>query len=155
MTSPTNGSRRTLAELAVPSEPGNERRAMEAVAGTVEVLGLPKRTFERLKTAVAEATMNAMEHGNHYREEAPVLMRGLGLGRRSLRQDHGEDEMWQKTLSNLAAHFGVRRPVETHVVCVDPSLQWREYKNIGHNDGIRSALYTMTAPLRWRRARRG
>ena len=59
MTSPTNGSRRTLAELAVPSEPGNERRAMEAVAGTVEVLGLPNRTFERLKTAVAEATMNA------------------------------------------------------------------------------------------------
>jgi anti-sigma regulatory factor (Ser/Thr protein kinase) len=66
--------RRTLAELSVPSEPGNERRAMEEVAGTVGGLGLPDRTMERLKTAVAEATMNAMEHGNRYREEAPVLI---------------------------------------------------------------------------------
>ena len=74
MTAPRNGFRRTLAELSVPSEPGNERRAMEEVAGTVEGLGLPERTMERLKTAVAEATMNAMEHGNRYREEAPVLI---------------------------------------------------------------------------------
>jgi len=35
---------------------------------------LPERTLERLKTAVAEATMNAMEHGNHYRAELPVLI---------------------------------------------------------------------------------
>ena len=68
------GTRRTLAELKVPSEPGNERRAMEEVAGVVGVLGLDGRTMERLKTAVAEATMNSMEHGNHYREEAPVLI---------------------------------------------------------------------------------
>jgi serine/threonine-protein kinase RsbW len=71
---PRDGTRRTLAELSVPSEPGNERRAMEEVAGTVEGLGLPGRTLDRLKTAVAEATMNAMEHGNRYREEAPVLI---------------------------------------------------------------------------------
>jgi anti-sigma regulatory factor (Ser/Thr protein kinase) len=74
VTAPRDGTRRTLAELSVPSEPGNERRAMEEVAGTVEGLGLPDRTLERLKTAVAEATMNAMEHGNRYREEAPVLI---------------------------------------------------------------------------------
>lgn len=67
-------TRRTLAELAVPSEPGNERRAMEEVAGSVRNLGLPDRSLEKLKTAVAEATMNAMEHGNRYREEAPVLI---------------------------------------------------------------------------------
>jgi serine/threonine-protein kinase RsbW len=66
--------RRTLAEFAVPSEPGNERRAMEEVAGAVQGLGLPERTMDRLKTAVAEATMNAMEHGNEYRAEAPVLI---------------------------------------------------------------------------------
>jgi anti-sigma regulatory factor (Ser/Thr protein kinase) len=74
VTPPTDGFRRKLAELAVPSEPGNERQAMEAVACTVEPLGLPDRTLERLKTAVAEATMNAMEHGNRYSEEAPVLI---------------------------------------------------------------------------------
>jgi anti-sigma regulatory factor (Ser/Thr protein kinase) len=71
---PRSGARRTLAELSVPSEPGNERRAMEEVAGAVMELGLPERTLERLKTAVAEATMNAMEHGNHYRAELPVLI---------------------------------------------------------------------------------
>ena len=74
MTPPTDGTRRTLAEIAVPSEPGNERRAMDEVAGAVGGLGLPDRTMERLKTAVAEATMNAMEHGNRYREEVPVLI---------------------------------------------------------------------------------
>ena len=74
MTAPRSGARRTLAELSVPSEPGNERRAMEEVAETVEGLGLPERTLERLKTAVAEATMNAMEHGNHYRPETPVVI---------------------------------------------------------------------------------
>jgi anti-sigma regulatory factor (Ser/Thr protein kinase) len=74
VTAPRSGARRTLAELSVPSEPGNERRAMEEVAATVEGLGLPERTLERLKTAVAEATMNAMEHGNHYRVELPVII---------------------------------------------------------------------------------
>ena len=71
---PRSGARRTLAELSVPSEPGNERRAMEKVAGAVEGLGLTAPTLERLKTAVAEATMNAMEHGNHYRAELPVVI---------------------------------------------------------------------------------
>ncbi len=77
MSAPRNGTRRTLAELSVPSEPGNERRAMDEVAGTVEGLGLPDRTLERLKTAVAEATMNAMEHGNRYRPETPVVIEVL------------------------------------------------------------------------------
>jgi len=47
---------------------------MEEVARAVSGLGLPERTLERLKTAVAEATKNAMEHGNHYRAELPVLI---------------------------------------------------------------------------------
>jgi anti-sigma regulatory factor (Ser/Thr protein kinase) len=74
VTAPRSGARRTLAGLSVPSEPGNERRAMEEVAASVEGLGLPDRTLERLKTAVAEATMNAMEHGNHYQVELPVTI---------------------------------------------------------------------------------
>jgi anti-sigma regulatory factor (Ser/Thr protein kinase) len=45
---------------------------MENVASAVSGLGLPERTLEKLKTAVAEATMNAMEHGNNYRPEIPV-----------------------------------------------------------------------------------
>jgi serine/threonine-protein kinase RsbW len=72
VTTPRSGSRRTLADFTLPSERGNERRAMEEVARAVGGLGLPQRTLERLKTAVAEATMNAMEHGNRYIPEVPV-----------------------------------------------------------------------------------
>jgi anti-sigma regulatory factor (Ser/Thr protein kinase) len=72
-----NRNRRILTAFALPSEPGNERRAVEEVAEAVSGLGLPERTLERLKTAVAEATMNAMEHGNRYDPEVPVMIRLL------------------------------------------------------------------------------
>ena len=72
MTTPRSGARRILADFSLPSERGNERRAMEEVAEAVSGLGLPERTLERLKTAVAEATMNAMEHGNRYDPNVPV-----------------------------------------------------------------------------------
>jgi anti-sigma regulatory factor (Ser/Thr protein kinase) len=68
---------RTLAEFSVPSEPGNERLAMETVAESAKGLGFSGENLERLKTAVAEATMNAMEHGNHYRPELPVELQVL------------------------------------------------------------------------------
>jgi serine/threonine-protein kinase RsbW len=67
-----NSNRRTLAEFTLPREPGNERLAMEKVAGAIEELRLSEQHLERLKTAVGEATMNAMEHGNKYRSEVPV-----------------------------------------------------------------------------------
>ena len=66
--------RQTLAEFSVPSEPGNERQAMELVASAIKDLGLTQQRLERFKTAVAEATLNAMEHGNYYRAELPVLI---------------------------------------------------------------------------------
>jgi anti-sigma regulatory factor (Ser/Thr protein kinase) len=69
--------RRTLAEFSVPSEPGNERLAMETVAEAVRDLHICGEDLERLKTAVAEATMNAMEHGNKYRSEVPVELQVL------------------------------------------------------------------------------
>jgi serine/threonine-protein kinase RsbW len=65
---------RTLAEFSVPSEAGNERLAMEKVADAVRDLDIRGENLERLKTAVAEATMNAMEHGNKYRAESFVLI---------------------------------------------------------------------------------
>lgn len=63
-----------LARFELPSRPGNERRAMEQVGEIVAPLGLPEAKVDRLKTAVAEATMNAMEHGNKFSEEKPVLI---------------------------------------------------------------------------------
>ena len=74
------GSDKRLAEFTLPSEPGNERRALERVAEAVEPLHLPRKNLDRLKTAVAEATMNAMEHGNHYRPDAPVAVQVLASG---------------------------------------------------------------------------
>jgi anti-sigma regulatory factor (Ser/Thr protein kinase) len=63
---------RQLDTFMLASEPGNERLALARVAGAVKDLGLEGRKLERLKTAVAEATMNAIEHGNGNRPEIPV-----------------------------------------------------------------------------------
>jgi serine phosphatase RsbU (regulator of sigma subunit)/CHASE1-domain containing sensor protein/anti-sigma regulatory factor (Ser/Thr protein kinase) len=68
----TDDGRRVLIDFTLPSEPGNERPAMEKVAEAVQELRLSEQRLERLKTAVAEATMNAMEHGNRYDPEVPV-----------------------------------------------------------------------------------
>ena len=68
---------RSLVELTVPSEPGNERLAMDQVAEAVGPLNLEPRRLDQLKTAVAEATMNAMEHGNHYEPDVPVAIQVL------------------------------------------------------------------------------
>ena len=70
-----------LAELSVPSEPGNERIAMERVAEVVKELGLSEQRLERLKTAVAEATMNAIEHGNRRLPRCQLLSRRSLLAR--------------------------------------------------------------------------
>jgi serine phosphatase RsbU (regulator of sigma subunit)/anti-sigma regulatory factor (Ser/Thr protein kinase) len=69
--------RSVLAEFTLPSVAGNEREAMERVAAAVRPLGLPQRRLERLKTAVAEATMNAIEYGNEGRADVPVRLRVL------------------------------------------------------------------------------
>lgn len=69
------GDSRLLLEFELPSEPGNERLAMQQVAEVVLRAGFPEERIERLKTAVAETTMNAMEYGNHYRREVPARIR--------------------------------------------------------------------------------
>jgi serine phosphatase RsbU (regulator of sigma subunit)/anti-sigma regulatory factor (Ser/Thr protein kinase) len=73
----SNETWQTLAGLTIPSEPGNERLAMEQVGEAVQVLNLPAKRLAELKTAVAEATMNAMEHGNHYETDKPVTIQIL------------------------------------------------------------------------------
>lgn len=63
---------RVLVSFSVPSEPGNERIALARVADALAGSGLSSDQLERLKTAVAEATMNAIEHGNHNRADVDV-----------------------------------------------------------------------------------
>ncbi len=72
MTSVAHPAGRRLAAFAVASEPGNERAALAQVAAAVAGSGLPPARLERLKTAVAEATMNAIEHGNRGQPDIPV-----------------------------------------------------------------------------------
>jgi anti-sigma regulatory factor (Ser/Thr protein kinase) len=69
---PAPGTPRRLDAFELPSQPGNERLALARVAETVQGLGLSDARLEKLKTAVAEATMNAIEHGNGNRAEIPV-----------------------------------------------------------------------------------
>ncbi|HUZ19181.1 MAG TPA: SpoIIE family protein phosphatase [Acidimicrobiales bacterium] len=66
---------RLLDAFSLPSEPGNERIALRRVAEAVQGCGLSPDRVERLKTAVAEAAMNAIEHGNANRADLPVEVR--------------------------------------------------------------------------------
>ena len=61
-----------ITAFSVPGEEGNERLAMDRVAAAIADLGLPPARLERLKTAVSEATMNAIEYGSQGRAEVPV-----------------------------------------------------------------------------------
>ena len=63
---------RRLASFALASVPGNERVALDQVAASVAALNLAPDRLNRLKTAVAEATMNAIEHGNGGRPDLAV-----------------------------------------------------------------------------------
>ena len=65
---------RTLDAWTLASERGNERQAIARVAQAVRSLPLSPKRLEQLKTAVGEATMNAMEHGNGYQPERPVAL---------------------------------------------------------------------------------
>ncbi len=64
----------TLLEFELPSNPGGERDAMARVAEAIAVLELDETKLEKVKTAVAEATMNAIEHGNKNDPELPVAI---------------------------------------------------------------------------------
>ena len=74
---PTRETTQTLAQFEIPSQPGQEREAKERVAEAIQELGLPSARVQRLETAVAEATMNAMEHGNKFQEDVPVRIEVL------------------------------------------------------------------------------
>ncbi len=66
-----------------------------------------------------------------------------------------QEQLWTHVLKSLAAHFGVNEPVSLEKACVDPKLQWSQVKNVWHNAGARSMLYTMAAPTRWVRGLMG
>jgi anti-sigma regulatory factor (Ser/Thr protein kinase) len=66
---------RLLLDLEIPGEIGNERIAMDRVAAVVAPLALPSERLDRLRTAVSEAAMNAIEHGSKGRADVPIRVR--------------------------------------------------------------------------------
>ena len=65
--------KRTI-EVNLPSKMGYERVAMECSAAFAKIAGLVAERIEDLKSAVAEACINAMQHGNKWRPEARVVV---------------------------------------------------------------------------------
>jgi serine/threonine-protein kinase RsbW len=61
-------------EVNLPSKIGYERVAMECSATLARLAGLVATRIEDLKSAVAEACINAMQHGNKWRPEARVVV---------------------------------------------------------------------------------
>ncbi len=51
-------------ELYIPNVLGSEKIAMERVATVAKEIGFSRNRIEDLKTAVSEACLNAIEHGN-------------------------------------------------------------------------------------------
>jgi serine/threonine-protein kinase RsbW len=61
-------------EVSLPNRMGYERVAMDCSASFAKIVGFRPERIEDLKTAVAEACLNAMEHGNKGHPEARVIV---------------------------------------------------------------------------------
>jgi serine/threonine-protein kinase RsbW len=62
----------TSVEVRLPSRLGFEKVAMGTAASVAQLMGFPPERIEDLKTAVAEACINAIEHGNQLNEKLSV-----------------------------------------------------------------------------------
>lgn len=68
---------RPLADIRLPTRPGTDRLAADLVGCVVRCARLAHARREQLQTAVGEAVLNALEHGNTYTSELPVLLEVL------------------------------------------------------------------------------
>src|SRR5258708_17435977 len=68
-------------EVRLPSRLGYEKVAMSTAASVAKLMGFREDRIEDLKTAVAEACINAMEHGNRLNEGLSVgVVLSAGVG---------------------------------------------------------------------------
>ncbi|WP_263358465.1 ATP-binding protein [Acidicapsa ligni] len=104
--------RTTTVEVRLPSRLGFEKVAMSTAASVAKLMGFREERVEDLKTAIAEACINAIEHGNRLNEklsvgvvlsagtdalEIKVMDDGKGMGARPTKPDidrkmHGEED---------------------------------------------------------------
>jgi serine/threonine-protein kinase RsbW len=59
-------------EVRLPSRMGYEKVAMSTAAAVAKLMGFREDRVEDLKTAVAEACINAIEHGNRLNEKLSI-----------------------------------------------------------------------------------
>ena len=64
----------TTVEVRLPSRMGYEKVAMSTAAAVAKLMGFREDRVEDLKTAVAEACINAIEHGNRGNERLSVVV---------------------------------------------------------------------------------
>jgi serine/threonine-protein kinase RsbW len=68
----TTAARTTTVEVRLPSRLGFEKVAMSTAASVAKLMGFREERIEDLKTAIAEACINAIEHGNRLNEKLSV-----------------------------------------------------------------------------------
>ena len=70
----------TTVEVRLPTKMGYEKVAMSTASAVAKLMGFPEERVEDLKTAVAEACINAIEHGNRMNEKLSVgvVLRAAG-----------------------------------------------------------------------------
>jgi serine/threonine-protein kinase RsbW len=61
-------------EVSLPNQLGYERIAMQCAASFAKIVGFLPERIEDLKTAVSEACLNAMEHGNKCHPDKRVVI---------------------------------------------------------------------------------
>jgi serine/threonine-protein kinase RsbW len=62
----------TTVEVKLPSRMGFEKVAMSTASAVARLMGFRDDRIEDLKTAVAEACINAIEHGNRLNEQLSI-----------------------------------------------------------------------------------
>ncbi len=107
-----SGKKSTTVEVRLPTRLGYEKVAMNAASTVAKLMGFPEDRVDDLRTAVAEACINAIEHGNRLNEklsvgvvlsagvdqlEVKVIDDGSGISKQPAKPDidrkmHGEED---------------------------------------------------------------
>ena len=101
----------TSVEVRLPSRLGFEKVAMSTAAAVAKLMGFREDRIEDLKTAVAEACINAIEHGNRLNEklsvgvvlsagadalEVKVIDDGKGMKAQPRQAGHRPQDAWRR-----------------------------------------------------------
>ncbi|MGW8161927.1 MAG: ATP-binding protein [Desulfobulbales bacterium] len=100
-----------LLELQIPNVLGAEKEAIAKAVIVAEKMGFSKDRIEDLKTAIAEACINAIEHGNKFSENTKVGVTLFG-DNKSLQvvvRDEGDGIDPKKIPKNRVAEDGLPR----------------------------------------------